>query len=138
MGSSGIHEVLTTSKAIAIVGVSDKPDRPSNGVAEYLLHNSQYDLYFVNPVITQLFGRPVYPNLTEAAAVAGQIDVVDVFRKVDDMDPILDEAITIGAKVFWMQLGLRSDELAAKAETAGLTVIQDKCIKIELENIKAW
>jgi len=138
MGSSGIHQVLTTSKAIAIVGVSDKPDRPSNGVAEYLLHNSQYDLYFVNPAITQLFGRPVYPNLTEAAAVAGQIDVVDVFRKVEDMDPILDEAIAIGAKTFWMQLGLKSEALAAKGESAGLTVIQDKCIKIELENIKAW
>jgi uncharacterized protein len=135
MGSSDIHEVLTTSKAIAIVGVSDKPDRPSHGVAEYLLHNSQFDLFFVNPAITQLFGRPVYPNLTEAAAVAGQIDVVDVFRKVEDMGSILDEAIAIGAKVFWMQLGLRSDELTAKAEAAGLTVIQDKCIKIELEKL---
>jgi len=137
MGSSSIHEVLTTSKAIAIVGVSDKPDRPSNEVAEYLLHNSQYNLYFVNPAITQLFGRPVFSNLTEAAAVAGQIDVVDVFRKVEDMGPILDEAIVVGAKTFWMQLGLKSEALAAKGESAGLTVIQDKCIKIELENIKA-
>jgi uncharacterized protein len=135
MKNSDVEKVLTTSKAIAIVGVSDKPDRPSHGVAEYLLHNSQFDLFFVNPAITQLFGRPVYPNLTEAAAVAGQIDVVDVFRKVEDMGSILDEAIAIGAKVFWMQLGLRSDELAAKAEAAGLTVIQDKCIKIELEKL---
>lgn len=135
MKNSDVEKVLTTSKAIAIVGVSDKPDRPSNGVAEYLLHNSQYDLYFVNPAITELFGRPVYPNLTEAVAVAGQFDVVDVFRKVEDMGPILDESIAIGAKVFWMQLGLRSDELAAKAEAAGLTVIQDKCIKIELEKL---
>lgn len=135
MGSSGIHEVLTASKVIAIVGVSDKPDRPSNGVARYLLEHTEYDLYFVNPLINELFGRPVYPTLSEAAEVAGKIDIVDVFRKVEDMGPILDEAISIGAKNFWMQLGLKSEALAEKGELVGLTVIQDKCIKIEIENL---
>ena len=129
-----VHEVLTQSKVIAIVGVSDKPDRPSYGVAKYLKENTDFTLVFVNPAITQLFDQPVYPTLTAAAQIA-PIDVVDVFRKVEDMGPTLDESIAIGAKVFWMQLGLRSDELAAKAEAAGLTVIQDKCIKIELEKL---
>jgi uncharacterized protein len=95
VGSLGVHGALTKSQVIAIVGVSDKSDRPSYGVAEYLLNHSDYDLFFVNPMITQLFGRPVYPNLTEAAAVAGHIDLVDVFRKIEDMESILDEAIAI-------------------------------------------
>ena len=134
MDPSGVHKALTDSKIIAIVGVSDKPDRPSYGVAKYLNENTDFTLVFVNPAISELFGQSVYPTLT-AAAQDASIDVVDVFRRVEDMGPILDEAIAIGAKVFWMQLGLRSDELAAKGEAAGITVIQDKCIKIELENL---
>lgn len=137
MEAQSTREVLERSRVIAIVGVSDKPDRPSNRVAQYLLDHGGYQLLFINPSLDQLFGQPVYPTLAAAAAAAGEsgIDIVDVFRKVEDMGPILDEAIAIGARTFWMQLGLRSEELAAKGQSAGLTVVQDKCIKIELENV---
>ena len=125
-------DLLRNSKSIAIVGVSDKPDRASNQVAQYLVDHSKYTLYFVNPAIKELFGRPVYASLTEIPA---HVDIVDVFRKVEDMPQILDEAISIGAKAFWMQLGLREDALAKAGEEAGLTVVQDKCIKIEHQKI---
>jgi len=125
-------DLLRNSLSIAIVGVSDKPDRASNQVAQYLLDHSDYTLYFVNPAITELFGQPVYASLTD---IPDHVDIVDVFRKVEDMPPILDEAISIGAKAFWMQLGLRDDALAKAGEEAGLTVVQDKCLKIEHQKI---
>ena len=125
-------DLLRNSLSIAIVGVSDKPDRASNQVAQYLLDHSDYTLYFVNPAITELFGQPVYASLTD---IPDHVDIVDVFRKVEDMPPILDEAISIGAKAFWMQLGLRDEALAKTGEEAGLTVVQDKCIKIEHQRI---
>ena len=133
MTTQSSNELLHEAKTIAIVGVSNKPDRPSYGVAEYLLKNSDYEIYFVNPAITELFGKPVYPTLTELAKVCPEIDIVDVFRKIEDMPEVLDEAIEVGAKALWMQLGLRDDELAKKGEAAGLIVIQDQCIKIEHE-----
>ena len=125
-------DLLRNSKSIAIVGVSDKPDRASNQVAQYLVDHSNYTLYFVNPAIKELFGQPVFASLTD---IPDRVDIVDVFRKVEDMSPILDEAISIGAKAFWMQLGLRDDALAKAGEEAGLTVVQDKCIKIEHQKI---
>jgi predicted CoA-binding protein len=127
------NELLHSAKTIAIVGVSNKADRPSYGVAEYLMKNSNYDLFFVNPAITELFGKPVYPSLEAVSEVSARIDIVDVFRKIEDMPGILDEAIAIGAKSFWMQLGLRDDALADRGRAAGLIVIQDLCIKIEHE-----
>ncbi len=127
------NELLHSAKTIAIVGVSNKADRPSYGVAEYLMKNSNYDLFFVNPGITELFGKPVYPSLEAVSEVSARIDIVDVFRKIEDMPGILDEAIAIGAKSFWMQLGLRDDALADRGRAAGLIVIQDLCIKIEHE-----
>jgi len=125
-------DLLRNSKSIAIVGVSDKPDRASNQVAQYLVDHSNYTLYFVNPAIKELFGQPVFASLTD---IPDRVDIVDVFRKVEDMPQILDEAISIGAKAFWMQLGLRDDALAKAGEEAGLTVVQDKCIKIEHQKI---
>jgi predicted CoA-binding protein len=133
MSTDRSNELLHTAKTIAIVGVSNKPDRPSYGVSQYLLENSDYEIYFVNPAITELFGKPVYPSLAAVSEVCPQIDIVDVFRKIDDMPGIFDEAIAVGAKSLWMQLGLRDDELANKGEAAGLIVIQDQCIKIEHE-----
>ena len=125
-------DLLRNSKSIAIVGVSDKPDRASNQVAQYLVDHSNYTLYFVNPAIKELFGQPVFASLTD---IPDRVDIVDVFRKVEDMPQILDEAISIGAKAFWMQLVLRDDALAKAGEEAGLTVVQDKCIKIEHQKI---
>jgi len=131
-----MENLLKSTKTIAIVGVSDKADRPSNGVARYLLENSNYTLYFVNPALKELLGHPVYSSLAEVLEVTPGIDIVDVFRKIEDMPAVLDEAIAVGAGAFWMQLGLRDDALASKATAAGMQVVQDKCIKIEHERIK--
>lgn len=132
MNQTAALDLLRNSQSIAIVGVSDKPDRASNQVAQYLVVHSDYMLYFVNPAIKELFGQPVYASLSD---IPDRVDIVDVFRKVEDMPPILNEAIAIGAKAFWMQLGLREDALAKAGEEAGLTVVQDKCIKIEHQKI---
>ena len=132
MNQDDALDLLRNSQSIAIVGVSDKPDRASNQVAQYLVVHSDYMLYFVNPAIKELFGQPVYASLSD---IPDRVDIVDVFRKVEDMPPILNEAIAIGAKAFWMQLGLREDALAKAGEEAGLTVVQDKCIKIEHQKI---
>ena len=132
MNQDAALDLLRNSQSIAIVGVSDKPDRASNQVAQYLVVHSDYMLYFVNPAIKELFGQPVYASLSD---IPDRVDIVDVFRKVEDMPPILNEAIAIGAKAFWMQLGLREDALAKAGEEAGLSVVQDKCIKIEHQKI---
>ena len=131
-----IKEVLQRASTIAIVGVSDKPERPSHDVARFLIEKTDYRIYMVNPALTLLFGMPVYPTLSAAIDVNGPIEIVNVFRRVEEMGPILDEAISKKAKVFWMQLGLRDNGLASRAESAGLKVIQDRCIKIEITSLR--
>lgn len=127
-----VHNTLKASKNIAVVGVSDKPDRPSFQIAQYLLENTPYKLYFVNPRIESCLGQKVYASLSD---IPEQIDMVDVFRKSEDIPPVMEEAIKIGAKVFWMQLGIENEAAALVGEAAGLEVIQNKCIKIEYENL---
>jgi len=136
MTTESMKNLLKSAKTIAIVGVSDKADRPSNGVARYLLENSNFTLFFVNPALKELLGHPVHSSLAEVLEVTPVIDIVDVFRKIEDMPAVLDEAIAVGAGAFWMQLGLRDDALANKAIAAGMQVVQDKCIKIEHERLK--
>lgn len=132
MSQNEALDLLSTAKTIAIVGVSDKTDRPSNQVARYLLENSDYAVYFVNPLIKELFGQEVFASLAD---IPVKIDIVDVFRRIEDMPEILEESIKIGAGAFWMQLGLRDEVLAEVARSAGLTVIQDKCLKIEHQKL---
>ncbi len=121
--------ILDRTRAIAMVGASSNPARPSYFVATYLLSSSaDYDVYFVNPRETEILGRPVYPSL-EALPVP--VDLVDVFRRVEDLPGVADEAIAVGAKAFWAQLGLRSDAAAQRAHAAGLDVVMDRCLKIE-------
>lgn len=127
-----IKEVLQEASTIAIIGVSDKPERPSHEVARFLIEKTDYRIYLVNPALTHLFGMPVYPTLSAVVDVNGPIDIVNVFRRVEEMGPILEEAISKKAKVFWMQLGLQDNGLASRAESGGLKVVQDKCIKIEI------
>ncbi len=124
--------ILNNSASIAIVGVSDKPERASYQVAKYLIRQSGYTIFLVNPLLTNLFGKQVYPSLGE---IPGQVDIVEIFRRVEEMPELLDQAIAIGAKVFWMQLGLRDPEVAKIGEAAGLQVVQDLCIKIEHEKL---
>jgi len=124
--------LLQEYRHVAIVGVSADPYRPSHFVAIYLQAEG-YDIIPINPRYAgqTLLGKRVYATLTEAKAAGKQIEIVDVFRRPADVPPIADEAIAIGAKVLWLQLGIRNDGAAQRAEEAGLTVVQDRCIKIE-------
>lgn len=130
-----MHErlkLLQQYKHIAIVGVSADPYRPSHFVAIYMQAEG-YDIIPINPRYAgeTLLGKRVYASLTEAKNAGKQIEIVDVFRKAEDTPPIADEAAAIGAKVLWLQLGVRNAETAKKAQEAGLEYIEDRCIKIE-------
>lgn len=120
--------LLHKTQSIAIVGASDKPSRASYFVATYLLSSSRYRVYFVNPVATEILGRPVYKSLADLPEVP---DLVDVFRRYDDLPSVLAETIAVGAKTLWLQLGSWHEDVAAQAEAAGLEVVMDRCVKIE-------
>ena len=123
-----IPNLLQTSKTVAIVGISDKPDRPSFGVARYLLENSHFDIYFVNPLLEEVLGQKIYKSLKE---IPTHIDIVDVFRKPADCLQVLEESIGIGASAIWLQLGISVHEVAEIGSKAGLSVVMDRCIKID-------
>ena len=125
-------QLLQQYRHVAIVGISTDPYRPSHFVAIYLQAEG-YDIIPINPRYAgqTILGKRVYATLTEAKQVGETIEVVDVFRKPEEVLPIADEAIAIGAKVLWLQLGIRNEEAAQKARDAGLIVVQDRCMKIE-------
>ena len=129
-----IAELLSKTKRVAVVGISDKDDRPSNGVSRWLLAHSHLDLYFVNPALATVFGKPCYPSLRD---IPVDIDMVDIFRKVSDIPAVVDEAIEIGASSIWIQLGLVDDVSTARAVDAGLDVVMDLCIKVEYDRLKS-
>jgi uncharacterized protein len=120
--------LLRRTRTVAMVGASANPARASNFVATYLLASSDFDVYFVNPNATEILGRPVYPSLAELPVVP---DLVDTFRRTEDLPGVLDEVLAVGAKAWWLQFGLWVPSLAVKAEEAGLTVVMDRCLKIE-------
>lgn len=120
--------ILRNAKSIAIVGASDKPSRASYFVATYLQSSAPYRLYFVNPTATEILGQPVYKSLAD---LPEQPDIVDVFRKHDDLPSVLEEAKAAGANTLWLQLGSWHEEVAHDAEAAGMNVVMDRCVKIE-------
>jgi predicted CoA-binding protein len=120
--------ILRSTKSIAIVGMSNKPSRASYFVATYLLSSSPYDVYFVNPVLDEVLGQKVYPSLADLPVVP---DLVEVFRKDADLPGVAQEAVDIGTKTVWMQLGSWNEEAARIAEDAGLNAVMDRCVKIE-------
>jgi hypothetical protein len=120
--------ILQSSKTVAIVGVSSNRSRASYFVASYLKGGDYYKVYFVNPMIDTLFDQRVYNSLAELPEVP---DIVDVFRKSSDTPGILDEAIAIGAKTIWLQLGVSNDEVGERGSKAGLNVVMNRCLKIE-------
>jgi len=120
--------ILQSAKSVAIVGVSSNRSRASYFVASYLKGGDYYEVYFVNPMIDTLFDQKVYKSLAELPEVP---DIVDVFRKPSDTPGILDEAIAIGAKTIWLQLGVSNDEVGQRGIAAGLIVVMDRCLKIE-------
>lgn len=120
-------QIIQTFESVAMVGVSANPIRSSNFVASYLVR-TPFRTYPVNPQYDEVLGLETYDTLHDLPEVP---DIVDVFRRHDAIPAVVDEAIEVGAKVVWLQLGLRHDEAAQKAVDAGLLVVQDRCLKIE-------
>lgn len=126
-----IHDILRSAPSIALVGFSPKENRPSHMVGKYLL-DAGFTVFPVNPGVSEILGHTSYPDL---ASIPHQVDIVDIFRRSEDVLPVVEAAIKIGAKVIWMQQGIVNEKAAAVAEDAGLTVIMDRCIKIDHENM---
>ena len=122
-----IFDILTKYKTIAVVGLSSNPTRPSYGVTEYM-QSSGYQIIPVNPNETDVLGEPSYATLAE---VPQKIEIVNVFRRAEEVPPVVDAAISAGAKVIWMQLGIANEAAAEKARAAGITVVMDACILVE-------
>lgn len=119
--------LLQDTRTIAIVGLSPNPQRPSNEVARYL-RAAGYTIIPVNPACDEVLGEKCYASLRE---IPGPVDLVDVFRRPEDVMPIVDDAIAIGARGLWLQLGVIAPEAARRAADAGLKVVMDRCTKIE-------
>jgi len=128
-----VVELLKSAKTVAVVGISHKEDRDSYKVAKYLKEHG-YKIIPVNPKYKEVLGEPCYPDLK---SVPEKIDVVDIFRNIDAIPGIVDEAIAVGAGAVWMQLGLAHNESAEKARQAGLKVVMNKCMKIEHHRLLA-
>jgi predicted CoA-binding protein len=126
-GADAILELLKKYKTIAVVGLSSNPMRPSYGVTEYM-QAAGYRIIPVNPNETEVLGEKSYARLED---VPEQIDIVNVFRRAEDVPPVVESAIRAGAKVVWMQQGIMNEEAAEKARAAGLVAIEDACILVE-------
>ncbi len=122
-----IENFFNNIKSIAVVGLSDKSDRPSYKVGKYLMDHG-FKIFPVNPNIDNFFGLKAYKTLSD---IKEKIDVVDIFRKSEFAEQIVDEAIAVGAKMIWMQEGVSNEKAASKARAAGLTVIMDMCMMKE-------
>jgi uncharacterized protein len=126
--SMDIERILRETRTVAIVGASANPVRASHEVWSYLKSASSYELYLVNPTISEVDGTPVYPSLADLPVVP---DLVDVFRRREHLPTVLEDAIQVGAKVLWLQLGLWHEQVARDGEAAGLQVVMDRCLKVD-------
>ena len=125
--SDVVAQILRGSRTIAVVGLSSNPMRPSYGVAEYL-KTAGYRIIPVNPNETEVLGEKAYARLED---IPEQVDVVDVFRRAEEVPAVAESAIRIGARVLWMQLGIENAAAAEKARAAGLVVVEDACLLVE-------
>ena len=124
---AGLRRILMGSRVIAVVGLSANWNRPSYFAAKYMLEHG-YTIVPVNPGPSEILGLKCYASLKE---IPGKVDIVDCFRKSEDIPPLVDEAIAIGARVLWLQLGVINEEAARRASAGGLEVVMDRCVKIE-------
>lgn len=122
--NTSLKNILDASHVIAVVGLSADPQKVSHRVAAYLKDHG-YRIIPVNPSVEEVLGEKSYPDLQ---SIPEKVDVVEVFRRPEYLPEVADEAISIGAKVLWMQTGIRSEDAAEKARAAGLTVVQDACM----------
>jgi uncharacterized protein len=129
MTDAELRELLRQTRTIAVVGLSANPDRPSNQVGWYL-HHQGYRLFGVNPrcTVPEVFGVPILPALEE---VPEPVDIVDVFRRPEYTPEVATQAVAVGARVLWLQAGIRSAEARAIAEAGGLVYVEDRCLKVD-------
>jgi predicted CoA-binding protein len=127
-----IEQILRETRTVAIVGVSPDPMRASHDVWRYLKSASDYELYLVNPTVSEIKGEPVYPSLLDLPVVP---DLVDVFRRHEHLPSLLEDTVKVGAKVLWLQLGLWDEQVARDGEAAGLKVVMDRCLKVDYANL---
>lgn len=125
--------LLDASKTIAVVGLSPKEQRPSNMVGLYLINNG-YKVYPVNPGQTEILGQVSYPSVT---SLPGPVDIIDIFRKSQDVLPLVEEIVSLSAlpRAIWMQQGIVNEEAALLAQSHGILVIMDRCIKVDHQNL---
>ncbi|OBK37163.1 CoA-binding protein [Mycobacterium sp. 1245111.1] len=125
-----LRQILAETRTIAVVGASDKPTRPSNEIYTYLVRTGQFQVFPVNPMITEIDGAQVFSRLADLPVIP---DMVDVFRRRDDLPSVLDDvlALTPHPKTLWLQEGLWHDQVGRKAEAAGLQVVMDRCLMVE-------
>jgi uncharacterized protein len=128
-----LHDLLATARTIAVVGHSERPTRPSYQIAHFL-RRMGYQIYPVNPAVTSIDGQTCYASLRE---VPVPIDIVNVFRRSEHLPEVVEEAIAVGAKAVWAQLGISHPLAAQRAEAAGLLLVMDACIKIERNRLLA-
>jgi predicted CoA-binding protein len=126
---AAIAEILRTSRRIAVVGLSPKPERPSHGVAAYL-QRAGYTIIPVRPTGATILGEPVHSNL-RAAAAAGPIDIVDVFRRSEFVPTLLDDLLAVRPRLVWLQVGVRDDPTAQRLEADGIPVVMDRCLAVD-------
>jgi len=131
MDMEEIEGILKEGRSVAVVGLSPKPDRPSYGVARYLQAQG-YRIIPVNPNTQEILGEKAYPTLL---SIPEKVDIVDIFRRPEEVPPVVEEAISIGARVVWMQEGVVHEGAAQRAREAGLKVVMDRCMKKEHQRL---
>jgi uncharacterized protein len=135
MEKTVIEKILTSFRHIAVVGISNRAERASHSVARYMMKQG-YTIYPVNPNLKEVLGLHSYASLSSIPPeVSRKIEIINIFRNAEDVPPIVDEAITMGAKVIWMQSGISNKEAADKARSAGLLVVENRCIAIEHQSL---
>lgn len=131
-----LREILRDTRTVAVLGASDNPNRPSNDVFAYLRRHSHFGLYPVNPAVGAVDGVAAYPRLADLPVVP---DMVDVFRRYEELPGVLEEILALPArpKCLWLQQGLRHEQVAGQARAAGLTVVMDRCLKVDYARFNA-
>lgn len=129
-----VRQILTAAKTVAVIGVSSKPDRASHQVAAYLIEQTHFDVYLINPAFDgEILGQRVYKSLSELPMIP---DIVDVFRKSEDMPAVWEKESpallpNCAEKTWWMQLGIKNDDVARVAHDVGMNIVMDRCIKVD-------
>ncbi len=138
MNNAEIKSILEEASSVAVIGVSSNPERASHQVAAYLIEQTHLDVYLINPTVTgDMLGQPVYKSVADLPVVP---DIIDVFRKAEDMPAVFEAefpaiAESAAGKTWWMQLGIVNDDVAKLVADAGMKVVMDRCIKVDYMNL---